>query len=112
MPKNTLPGFPDVDIPEAAMRFPHTVQSLANEIYQGLGAASTCWDNIGAAGTFDSTHCKEIGDKLFAFILEKTGLGEPNLGCATTEELVQELHTRIAIGLGGGDKDYRTIDSE
>lgn len=33
---------------------------------------------------------------------------EPNLGCATTEELLNELLARAQVG---GYADYRTIDS-
>ena len=33
----------------------------------------------------------------------------PNLGCATTRELLEEIKTRIDID---GNLDYRTIDSD
>lgn len=37
---------------------------IESTIFEALGAASTCWENLASAGTFDSTRCKEIGDEL------------------------------------------------
>lgn len=34
---------------------------------------------------------------------------EPNLGCATTRELLEEIKARIEVD---GNLDYRTIDAE
>jgi hypothetical protein len=33
-------------------------------VFQAIGAASICWDNIRAAGVFDSVRAKEIGEAL------------------------------------------------
>lgn len=101
--------YSDVRMPAAAVRLPNTVHAVGEQVYQSLGAASTCWESMEGTGVFDSDRCKQIGDELMSFILEKTGLGEPKLGLATTEELVQELHTRIALG-HGADPKYRSID--
>lgn len=37
---------------------------IAEKIFQSLGAASTCWDNLSGAGVFESTRAKEIGEQL------------------------------------------------
>jgi hypothetical protein len=41
------------------------------------------------------------------------GLNEPNLGLATTRELINEITARIEVdgSCGGGGLDYRTVDS-
>lgn len=38
--------------------------SKEDAIFQAIGAASMCWENVGEAGVFDSTRAKEIGDAL------------------------------------------------
>lgn len=47
---------------------PHEPLTLQEAVFQALGAASICWENIEAAGTFNSSRAKEIGEKLIAFI--------------------------------------------
>lgn len=42
--------------------------TLDSAVYQALGAASACWDNLEGAGEFQSDRCKEVGDKLLALI--------------------------------------------
>lgn len=50
-------------------------------VFQALGAASACWDNLRGAGVFNSTRAKEIGDKLLAHL--RTGAqGTPEPGSA------------------------------
>lgn len=41
---------------------------LDGAVFQALGAASTCWENLSGAGVFDSTRAKDIGDGLLEFI--------------------------------------------
>lgn len=41
---------------------------LETAVFQALGAASTCWENLRGAGIFNSTRAKEIGDKLLAHL--------------------------------------------
>jgi hypothetical protein len=43
---------------------------LATVVFQCLGGASVCWEFPGAAGVFDSTRAKQIGDELVAWIRE------------------------------------------
>jgi predicted HAD superfamily Cof-like phosphohydrolase len=40
------------------------VGELSRIVFEALGAASTCWENLGAAGEFDSTGARQIGEKL------------------------------------------------
>jgi hypothetical protein len=38
--------------------------TLEEAVYQAIGAASMCWEDVAKAGVFDSTRAKEIGDDL------------------------------------------------
>lgn len=33
-------------------------------VFEALGAASTCWENLSGTGVFQETRCKEIGEIL------------------------------------------------
>jgi hypothetical protein len=44
--------------------------SLDEWVGQALGAASSCWENLAGAGTFDSTRCAGISDALMAHLNE------------------------------------------
>ena len=37
-----------------------------NLVFQALGAASMCWENVSGAGVFDSTRASQIGDNLMS----------------------------------------------
>jgi hypothetical protein len=39
-------------------------------VFQALGAASACWENLSGAGVFDSTRAKAIGEALLAKLEE------------------------------------------
>lgn len=41
---------------------------LQQEVFEALGAASTCWETPEGAGVFDSTRAKELGDGLMSKI--------------------------------------------
>lgn len=86
---------PEVPVdPKTVTRLPETETALRTEVFQALGTASVCWlPNTGDA-EFDSTRAAELGETLVSSIIELTGLGEPNLGCATTAELIEELIAR------------------
>lgn len=45
--------------------------SLESAVFQALGAASYCWDNVEAAGVFDSTRAAQIGEILLREILSR-----------------------------------------
>lgn len=45
--------------------------TLESAVFQALGAASTCWENMEGTGVFKSDECKEIGDVLLKFIDEE-----------------------------------------
>lgn len=40
--------------------------SFATAVFEGLGAASVCWDSLEGTGVFDSTRAKEIGEAILA----------------------------------------------
>lgn len=42
--------------------------TLEEAIFQSLGAASVCWENLAGAGEFDSTRCKDIGEALLDLV--------------------------------------------
>ncbi|HQW88321.1 MAG TPA: hypothetical protein PK478_00635 [Nitrospira sp.] len=44
---------------------------LKSVIFQAVGLASTCWDNLIGAGTFDDQLAKQIGEDLTAFLREQ-----------------------------------------
>ena len=46
------------------------VGSLSRLVFEALGAASSCWDNLSGAGTFESTRARIIGEELLYGILE------------------------------------------
>ena len=87
---------------------PYAESRLRQMVAEAVGAASACWDNLEGAGTFKSEKAVEINDKLIKDILEVTSMGEANLGCATTGQLLKEVSTRIEVG--HLDFDYRTVD--
>lgn len=35
-------------------------------LFEALGAASSCWENLSGAGVFESARCKAIGEEAFA----------------------------------------------
>lgn len=44
--------------------------TLQSAVFQALGAASACWENLAGAGIFESDRAKEIGERLVEFIRE------------------------------------------
>jgi hypothetical protein len=42
--------------------------ALETLVFQALGAASACWENLEGAGVFESTRAKDIGDQTVAAI--------------------------------------------
>jgi len=65
--------------------------SLTEAVFQAIGAASTCWEHMEGTGIFQSNLAREIGEALME---EVTSSLTPNLGLATTEELLKELIAR------------------
>lgn len=83
---------------------------LSTAVFQALGAASVCWESMDGTGVFDSTRAKEIGDALLEVIMRETRL--PNLGLATTAQLLDEIRARIEVDYyfaGGGGLDYTSV---
>ena len=80
---------------------------LRSAVFQALGSASMCWDEI-PTGVFDSEQASEVGEALLAFIASQDG---PKLGMATTRQLLAEVATRIQVDYyaGGGGLEYSTV---
>lgn len=55
---------------------------------------------------YDDGCVKKIADGILDFIAKEDT--KPNLGCATTRELIDEIRGRIEVS---GELEYRTIDS-
>lgn len=49
----------------------HISMPIEEAVFQALGAASACWENLSGAGVFESTRCKQIGDELIAYFESK-----------------------------------------
>lgn len=81
---------------------------LKTFIGEAIGAASMCWETLEGAGVFDSTRAKAIVDAVYERATRRREEGAL-LGLATTEELLEEIRTRIEID---GKLQYRTVDSE
>lgn len=73
--------------------------TLESAIHQALGAASVCWSTPEGAGVFDSERAAVIGATLTR---EARRLVGPQLGYATTRQLIDELRARV-------DLDYTTV---
>jgi hypothetical protein len=54
-----------VDVPSDPFGF-DALTDPRELVFQALGAASACWENLAGAGVFDSTRAKEVGDALLA----------------------------------------------
>jgi len=46
-------------------------EHIFDRIYQDIGEASTCWDNLSGAGTFDATHASRIAFNLCHIIADE-----------------------------------------
>ena len=44
---------------------------IVDRVYQDIGQASMCWENVEGAGEFDSTRAAEIAFNLCHFIADK-----------------------------------------
>lgn len=93
--------------------------NVREEVFEALGAASTCWQYPDKAGVFDSEKCKEVGDELMGkldpYINElATKYIQPNLGLATTIELIREVNERANVAHLNGEEwpVYRTVQGE
>jgi hypothetical protein len=76
---------------------------LEEIIGNAVGAASTCWKHVEKAGVFQSERASQIVDEVVANIRKKlffdgeTKPEKPNLGYATTRELLEEIKARGEI---------------
>lgn len=50
-----------------------TADPLASTIFEALGAASVCWDDMSGAGVFHSEEAKQIGESLTDFLRGQLG---------------------------------------
>jgi len=49
--------------------------SIESAVFQALGAASTCWENLTWTGVFQSDRAKEIGEALLVKIRKESARG-------------------------------------
>lgn len=68
-------------------------EDLQSKVFQALGGASGCWDNLSKAGMFLSDRCKQIGETLEAEIEKELAKRDDLLAYAWT----------IICNAGGGD---------
>lgn len=85
--------FPSLRKPEGKFSFSPDHDgsvSLESAVFQALGAASVCWDDLEEAGLFHSNEAEKIGEALLghvhAYVFDLTNV-EP-------EFLVEELRNR------------------
>lgn len=82
-PKYTCKGSSTVDQGDSKMAekpFDFSVEhdgslSTASAVFQALGYASTCWENMSGTGVFQSERAKQAGDRLME-LLQKRGVSE------------------------------------
>jgi hypothetical protein len=65
--------------------------SLESAVFQALGAASMCWENLSRTGIFQAERAREIGDALLERIKEDT---VRRLNQVPVGELRAELESR------------------
>ena len=51
------------------MNYEPGATTLQEAVFQALGAASVCWDDMSGTGVFQSDRAKQIGDELMVFIM-------------------------------------------
>jgi hypothetical protein len=72
---------------------------LESVIFQALGAASVCWDNMLVSGTFDSTRAKAIGEEALSWIKAHYVLRESD----DTPQAVEGTQTAEGSEASGGN---------
>lgn len=50
------------------------ITTLETAVFEALGAASVCWENMSGTGVFQSDRAKQIGEELVEFIRGQGGL--------------------------------------
>lgn len=95
----------------AVTTLPYAEAAVRQIVAQAIGYGSACWEDLEGAGVFQSDDAAAGVEAAVAAIIDATNLGEPNLGCATTAELREELACRDAAGPPSSDDNYRTVDA-
>lgn len=80
-------------------------ETLEEVVGQAIGAASVCWESMEGTGIFQEDRARQIVDDVLDWI--KTEYIKPNLGMATTRDLISELAARAEVH---GYANYRTVD--
>lgn len=80
------------------------VGQLSTMVFEALGGVSVCWQYPEQSGEFNSTRAREIGEKLLDDL--RAHFNQPQLGLATTGQILDEIRTRIEVY--GPGLDYRT----
>ena len=68
---------------ESKMSFLDKATTLEEAVFQALGAASVCWENIDKAGVFKSERARDIGMELLEWIDAHQGWAPKNLNEAS-----------------------------
>jgi hypothetical protein len=78
---------------------------LSSAVHQALGAASTCWESMAGTGVFDDVRARGVADGLLEWIRDNYR-NEPQLGLATTGQLLDEIRARLEVS---GQINYSTV---
>lgn len=46
------------------------IADITEPVYQAVGEASACWENLSGAGVFDSDHAKRVAEALVERVAE------------------------------------------
>lgn len=73
-------------------KFLEDAETLEELVFQAIGAASTCWENLEGAGIFRATRAKALGDELLERLREREN---SLVKLISTRTLINELESRI-----------------
>ena len=82
---------PDPWVPQFGDEGPN----LEGAVFQALGAASVCWENMSGTGVFDSTKAEWVGEGLLKYIRENGDCWKP------IEDLTEAI--RLTVEYTGGE---------
>ena len=112
LPDRLEPTFDE--ILDEANREASDREVLQQEVFEALGAASTCWETPEGAGVFDSTRAKELGDGLMSKIdahvraMFEAATKLSNAGEAESD--IEELTALLTQALEERDELRRALD--
>jgi hypothetical protein len=75
-------------------RHPDEPFTLETAVYQAIGAATTCWENLSGTGVFDSQRADAIGQALLDAIRELTAPAGEDAAARDRRTLYERLRER------------------